>query len=107
VPLPWQWERLGEATRTSKSTILTAGGDWPLNCPSCGQHNEEGADFCRHCGSRMALVCPSCQKTLPPDSRFCISCGTPLAAPIVPPASASDPTSFCDGRYQVRRFLGE
>src|SRR5207245_2145525 len=46
-------------------------------------------------------------KALPPDSRFCSSCGTPLAVPIAPPASASDPTSFCDGRYQVKRFLGE
>jgi tetratricopeptide (TPR) repeat protein len=53
---------------------------------------------------------------LPPNARFCLICGTALttsAASVAPepgpPASPQPalPTAFANGRYQVKRFLGE
>jgi tetratricopeptide (TPR) repeat protein len=53
---------------------------------------------------------------LPPNARFCLICGTALTTSVssvvpapVPPASPPPtlPTAFANGRYQVKRFLGE
>src|SRR5262249_1679716 len=61
-----------------------------MNCPSCHHANLAEANFCLHCGTRLARVCPQCQSVLPPEARFCMSCGHALAAlsyPLSPPAS--------------------
>ena len=85
-----------------------------MNCPSCRQKK-----FCDSCGTSLALWCSSCQEQLRQGARFCDACGTPVPTvddvslpvaglPTAPTAPASDqPTSFANGRYQVKRFLGE
>ena len=86
-----------------------------MQCPSCGHHNPLEARFCLNCGASLAICCPACQRQLAPDARFCSQCGTSLepAAGATPSASAVSqsaptlPDSFVNGRYQVKRFLGE
>src|SRR6266581_4188723 len=94
-----------------------------MNCASCGNENREGARFCEACGATLSARCVSCGAELRPSSRFCDSCGTAVGtnanpapgavlpgtdAPTHTPApSAALPQSFTDGRYQVKRFLGE
>jgi eukaryotic-like serine/threonine-protein kinase len=57
------------------------------------------------------VECPSCGNRNRPGAKFCDSCGAPLeaapenAATREPPSDL--PGSFADGRYRVRRFLGE
>jgi hypothetical protein len=57
------------------------------------------------------VECPSCGNRNRPGAKFCDSCGVPLeaapenAATREPPSDL--PGSFADGRYRVRRFLGE
>ena len=86
-------------------------------CPACGVASAEGSRFCGDCGAALVLVCPQCGVQNPPDKRFCRDCGSALD-PAQPPASAttpiteppavpSVPSSFCDGRYEVKKFLGE
>ena len=61
------------------------------------------------------MRCPNCGASVSSGKRFCGECGTGLeleeTAPSAPAAatrpSAEDPTSFADGRYQVKKFLGE
>jgi len=53
-------------------------------------------------------VCPQCEKKNPQGSKFCNACGhslveTPSETPQPPP----EPTSFANGRYEVKEFLGE
>ena len=87
-------------------------------CPSCGQENPEDSKFCGQCGSSLAAEhpCPTCGHLNPPDLRFCRGCGTSWGAadkPVSFPGTersgkgAIHPTSFANGRYQVRDFLGE
>ena len=90
-----------------------------MNCPNCGRENPNQARFCRGCGQSLLPICPQCGQELAPDDQFCISCGAPLAAgssvpvPTAAPfqasstAAASQPSSFANGRYQVKQFLGE
>jgi len=84
-----------------------------MNCPSCGQLNRDGATFCTRCGSPLnaPAVCPKCGTPAEADDQFCAACGEPLTAtPTATSAAApvsTQPTTFCDGRYQVVRFLGE
>lgn len=55
-------------------------------CPQCGHANPKDSDFCEECGQRLAEEAPTLQ----------------------PPASPSpEPTSFAEGRYQVKKLLGE
>jgi ribosomal protein L40E len=49
-----------------------------MQCPQCQQENPAHANFCLHCGTRLAKVCPQCQQVLPPDARFCLACGHAL-----------------------------
>src|SRR6266571_8724765 len=86
-------------------------------CPACGHENRLAARFCDACGGVLARACLQCGAELRPAARFCDSCGhavdaepsrNPTATLAGPPtARASEPTSFCDGRYEVKRFLGE
>jgi tetratricopeptide (TPR) repeat protein len=81
-----------------------------MKCPKCQTENPEGSQFCGKCGQsfQAELACPQCGHANPKDNEFCNKCGrrlvkeTPLAAP-----SSPEPTSFTDGRYQVKKFLGE
>jgi serine/threonine protein kinase/tetratricopeptide (TPR) repeat protein len=68
---------------------------------------------------RTELVCRSCKHANPADAKYCLQCGQPLASkvpestanptppPVSPPASSTVPASFANGRYQVKKFLGE
>ena len=41
-----------------------------MQCPQCQRENPTHANFCLHCGTRLATVCPQCQQVLPPDAGF-------------------------------------
>ena len=58
-------------------------------CPQCQQENPAHANFCLHCGTRLATVCPQCQQVLPPEAKFCLACGHALPA-------ASQPAPLLD-----------
>ena len=88
-----------------------------MKCPACGQENRNAARFCDACGGALARPCIQCGAELRPRARFCDSCGhatdtEPAPNPAVAPVDSSpghpaEPTSFCAGRYEVKRFLGE
>jgi serine/threonine protein kinase len=61
------------------------------------------------CGSKIESACEKCGKALPIDAAFCMACGSAVAGPRTPTPepSAALPSSFADGRYDVKRFLGE
>ena len=63
-----------------------------MNCPACQSANPAEANFCLHCGTRLARVCPQCQRVAPPEARFCMACGCALpvtSPPILPPAAGA------------------
>ncbi len=87
-----------------------------MKCPKCATQNPDGAQFCGVCGQNLMaeVACASCGRLNPAEFKFCNKCGQPLAqAPpvssvpvrLVPPPSV--PTSFANGRYQVKKFLGK
>jgi tetratricopeptide (TPR) repeat protein/archaellum biogenesis ATPase FlaH len=85
-----------------------------MKCPHCQAENREKAKFCKECGKSLAkeLICTNCGESNPLGSKFCDGCGRPLAeqAPTKPKPkkpSTIEPTSFADGRYQVKKLLGE
>jgi tetratricopeptide (TPR) repeat protein len=81
-----------------------------MKCPKCGHENREGAGFCGECGQSFAAekTCPQCGHTNPRGGKFCDKCGHTLVEQATQTSSPSDmPTSFADGRYQVKKFLGE
>lgn len=82
-----------------------------MQCPRCQTENPEKAKFCKKCGQlfHTELICNRCHHSNPADSEFCIECGQPLtqASPAVTPSPIPVPTSFANGRYQVKKFLGE
>jgi eukaryotic-like serine/threonine-protein kinase len=57
-----------------------------MRCPACGNENREGARFCDSCGAELTASAPA-------------------PAPEALPADV--PAEIADGRYRVRRFLGE
>jgi tetratricopeptide (TPR) repeat protein len=81
-----------------------------MNCPKCRADNREDAQYCKKCGQSLQteLVCRNCQHPNSPDSSFCDTCGHSLVEESAGPSSPSTmPTSFANGRYQVKKFLGE
>jgi len=74
------------------------------NCESCGAALGMGASFCRDCGASVRLVndmkCPTCGNDNEEYAQFCGGCGTYLSAPIasgIGAASSELPmTSFID-----------
>jgi tetratricopeptide (TPR) repeat protein/ribosomal protein L40E len=87
-----------------------------MKCLHCQGDNPEGAKFCVKCGKSLLveLICPKCGETSPPGSLFCKECGHSLTEqapsskkPKPKKPSTIEPTSFANGRYQVKRFLGE
>ena len=64
----------------------------------------------------LAVACAACGTQPEPGERFCGQCGAPLEKDAAPssatPAPSVQPavtpgTSFSEGRYQVKSFLGE
>jgi tetratricopeptide (TPR) repeat protein len=84
-----------------------------MKCPKCQTENPDNAKFCKGCGQPLQteVICNRCQYPNTLDSKFCVQCGQPLgiAAQRSPAATPPSPipASFADGRYQVKRFLGE
>ncbi|UCC16742.1 MAG: protein kinase, partial [Dehalococcoidales bacterium] len=85
-----------------------------MKCPHCQFENREGAKFCLECGQSLSLevVCSHCGHVNPQGGKFCDECGQSLTEPTSPPAKESvstttEPTSFVDNRYQVKKKLGE
>ncbi|MCH8109388.1 MAG: protein kinase, partial [Chloroflexi bacterium] len=89
-----------------------------MQCPSCGHLNREGRKFCSECAAALEVRCPSCSTVNEPGEKYCGECAAPLttdsSAPSPPQQEApvqstlpAQPDSFADGRYQVKRFLGE
>jgi eukaryotic-like serine/threonine-protein kinase len=85
-----------------------------MKCAKCQAELPDNAKFCGVCGRSLKAerVCPRCNQANPQDFQFCLHCGNSLIepAPEEPaPArpSTPQPTSFANGRYQVKKFLGE
>ena len=90
-----------------------------MRCPNCERDNPEDARFCAGCGSPLSseIACTRCGRLNPPDAAFCNGCSQQLGgAPATAegamnraptPVAAPQPTSFANGRYTVKRFLGE
>ena len=80
-----------------------------MKCPKCQTENREEAEFCRKCGQSLQaeLVCTKCEHINPQDSAFCEKCGHSLAEPAPEAPPSPEPTSFAEGRYQVKKFIGE
>jgi len=82
-----------------------------MKCPKCGYENREGARFCVECAHRLKIepLCPECGHTNPTGSKFCEKCAHSLVETIPerPPRPSPEPTSFANGRYEVKKFLGE
>ena len=81
-----------------------------MKCPKCGYENPKGVKFCNSCGAELKskLVCPQCGQKNPQRSKFCNACGHSLVEPApVSSQPSAEPTSFANGRYQVKKFLGE
>jgi tetratricopeptide (TPR) repeat protein len=81
-----------------------------MKCPKCRTDNRDNAQYCRKCGQPLQaeLICKNCQHPNSPDSGFCDKCGHALAEPAPEtPSTGTMPTSFANGRYQVKKFLGE
>ncbi len=81
-----------------------------MKCPKCRTNNRADAQYCKKCGQSLQaeLVCKNCRHLNSPDSAFCDKCGRSLVEPASETSFPSPtPTSFVNGRYQVKKFLGE
>ena len=87
-----------------------------MKCQSCGFENPTGSAFCEECGNSLQPACPACGSEIRPGAKFCRSCGAnlgeavaaqPVAAAPAAQAGVSPIPAFADGRYQVKKFLGE
>eukprot|EP00439_Symbiodinium_sp_Y106_P038717 s937_g4.t1 len=63
---------LGCDIRSQKGFITRALWEKEVRCPSCGQFNPSDANFCRHCGRRLAAITPA--------DHFSFSLGSSAAA---------------------------
>jgi predicted amidophosphoribosyltransferase len=80
-----------------------------MKCEHCRTELPDNAKFCNRCGKSVEAesVCSRCQHGNPQGSSFCLQCGQPLVSVQEPSSVPSMPTSFANGRYQVKEFLGE
>lgn len=56
-----------------------------IKCPTCQTDNLYDAEFCRHCGLRLAKDCPSCGASNPHQFTYCTQCGQSLVSPPLTP----------------------
>ena len=84
-----------------------------MKCPKCHLYNRPNRKFCAKCANPLQILCPSCHEINEPGEDYCGECGKPLAAeksvpaPMVTTPVQPQPTSFANGRYQIKKFLGE
>jgi len=81
-----------------------------MKCPKCQAELPDNAKFCGVCGQSLKgeRLCPQCGQVNPQEFQFCLQCGHALTEPVPPSHPPSpEPTSFVNGRYQVKKFLGE
>ncbi|MGO9450561.1 MAG: protein kinase domain-containing protein [Candidatus Binataceae bacterium] len=89
-------------------------------CGSCGSNNSEGRGFCGQCGTALEIACAVCGASNRADEKFCGGCGKSLggraasstvpsagSVAVSPPVGRGHPESIANGRYRVRRLLGE
>ncbi|UCC17303.1 MAG: protein kinase, partial [Dehalococcoidales bacterium] len=88
-----------------------------MKCPHCQAENSDTAKYCGVCGKSFIskIRCTQCGHENPEGFNFCEECGHAFAEK--PPetlqasesttTSATEPTSFVDGRYKVIKKLGE
>jgi KaiC/GvpD/RAD55 family RecA-like ATPase len=55
-----------------------------IKCPKCQTDNLYDAEFCRHCGLRLAKDCPSCGVVNPHQFTYCTECGHSLVSTTEP-----------------------
>jgi ankyrin repeat protein/tRNA A-37 threonylcarbamoyl transferase component Bud32 len=71
-----------------------------INCNKCKTENEDSADYCEHCGDKLAsktVCCPVCGLYNKDKAKFCNSCGTNLI-------TGKEKEWILDNRYKI---LGE
>jgi tetratricopeptide (TPR) repeat protein len=81
-----------------------------MKCPKCQAENPDSVKFCGECGQPLhaELACPSCGHKNPGGTKFCHECGRSLVEPARETGPQTpEPTSFANGRYEVKKFLGE
>jgi serine/threonine protein kinase len=84
-----------------------------MQCAHCQAENSDSAKFCIDCGQSLHtdVVCSVCHHINKSTAKFCEECGQPLTLERAPPSTTltakEQPASFANGRYQVRKFLGE
>lgn len=84
-------------------------------CGSCGTGNSDGRSFCGECGAPLDIACAVCGTTNRGTEKFCGGCGKSLTGRSnssgsgVTPAAPARPLTdtVVNGRYRVRRMLGE
>src|SRR3990172_1136673 len=84
-----------------------------MKCPKCQTELPNDIQFCGVCGESLHIknTCQQCGFENPPNFKFCGKCGHSLTeqstAHPSPKSSSPVPTSFANGRYVVKKFLGE
>jgi serine/threonine protein kinase/tetratricopeptide (TPR) repeat protein len=81
-----------------------------MQCPKCQAELPDNAKFCGVCGQPLKAqhVCAQCGHVNPQDFQFCLQCGHSLTELVSEgPQRSPEATSFADGRYQIKKFLGE
>src|SRR5688500_7387746 len=86
-----------------------------MTCPACAFVNSDDALFSSRCGTRLVPHSAPCEAILLAGAHHCSRCGVAVMAPVATAPAATPltapppelPASFADGRYQVKRFLGE
>ena len=88
-----------------------------MKCAHCQAENREGAEFCSDCGKplRSEVICSNCGNSSPQGKKFCDKCGQSLTEQSARSSQTTkpekitkeEPTSFANGRYQVKKRLGE
>ncbi len=68
---------LGRAIEGGVATIRKARSG-ARSCPSCGQPQVHGDQFCAGCGAPFAEACGRCGAAIRPGDRFCSACGEML-----------------------------
>ena len=51
-----------------------------VKCPNCEKIVDEGANFCRQCGTQVVTNCPKCEASISGTGQFCDECGEKLYA---------------------------